>query len=150
MDFPKPAFSDFTLFFLVLAPKARKLPDLSGRQIRQSIWHRRRDSNRIYQSRTSQPHSYQIFCQLLYTQRAGILHQLRDAIFRICDIFTNCFVEYLFVHLVAIAQAIANETFLIINTDGMTVHGSGCHTRFQYGRLHVIRFYARNGYCRPL
>ena len=35
---PKPVFSDFTVFFLVLAPKARKLPDLSGRQIRQSIW----------------------------------------------------------------------------------------------------------------
>ena len=42
---PKPVFSDFTVFFLVLAPKARKLPDLSGRQIRQFIWLRRRDLN---------------------------------------------------------------------------------------------------------
>ena len=33
---------------------------------------------------------------------------------------------------------------------GPTIHGSGCHTQFRYGRLHVIRFYARNGYCRPL
>lgn len=104
-------------------------------------WHRRRDSNRIYQSRTSQPHTYQIFCQLLYAQRTGIFHQLRDALFRICDIFTNCFVKYLFVHLIAIAQAIANETFLIINTNGMTVHGSSYQPQLQYGRLHVIRFY---------
>ena len=106
-----------------------------------SIWHRRRDSNWIYQSRTSQPNAYQIFCQLLYAQRTGIFHQLWDALFRICDIFLNGFVEYLFVHLIAIAQAIANQAVLIIDTDGMTVHGSGCQTQFQYGRLHVIRFY---------
>ena len=42
---PKPVFFGFTVFFLVLAPKTRKLPDLSGRQIRQSIWQRRRDLN---------------------------------------------------------------------------------------------------------
>ena len=34
---PKPVFSGFTVFFLVLALKARKLPDLSGRQIRQLL-----------------------------------------------------------------------------------------------------------------
>ena len=38
---PKPVFSGFTVFFLVSALKARKLPDLSGRQIRHSIWSRR-------------------------------------------------------------------------------------------------------------
>ena len=42
---PKPVFSDFTVFFLVLAPKARKLPDLSGRQIRQLIWQGKKASN---------------------------------------------------------------------------------------------------------
>ncbi|MGM9541827.1 MAG: hypothetical protein ACI3VD_03995 [Candidatus Limivicinus sp.] len=34
---PKPVFSGFTVFWAVFALKARKLPDLSGRQIRQSI-----------------------------------------------------------------------------------------------------------------
>jgi hypothetical protein len=42
---PKPVFSGFTVFGAVFALKARKLPDLSGRQIRQLIWRRRRDSN---------------------------------------------------------------------------------------------------------
>ncbi|MEI3062966.1 MAG: hypothetical protein V8S72_08525 [Oscillospiraceae bacterium] len=42
---PKPVFSGFTVFWAVFALKARKLPDLSGRQIRQLIWRRRRDSN---------------------------------------------------------------------------------------------------------
>ena len=41
----KPVFSGFTVFWAVFALKARKLPDLSGRQIRQSIWLRRRDLN---------------------------------------------------------------------------------------------------------
>ena len=45
MTNPKPVFSDFSVFFLVSALKARKLPDLSGRQIRQSIWQRKKDSN---------------------------------------------------------------------------------------------------------
>ena len=35
---PKPVFSGFTVFWAIFALKARKLPDLSGRQIRQSIW----------------------------------------------------------------------------------------------------------------
>ena len=34
---PKPVFSGFTVFWAISALKARKLPDLSGRQIRQSI-----------------------------------------------------------------------------------------------------------------
>ena len=34
---PKPVYSGFTVFWAVSAPKARKLPDLSGRQIRQLI-----------------------------------------------------------------------------------------------------------------
>ena len=42
---PKPIFSGFTVFWAISALKARKLPDLSGRQIRQSIWLRRRDLN---------------------------------------------------------------------------------------------------------
>ena len=42
---PKPIFSGFTVFWAVFALKARKLPDLSGRQIRQLIWLRRRDLN---------------------------------------------------------------------------------------------------------
>ena len=42
---PKPAFSGFTVFWAVFALKARKLPDLSGRQIRQLLWLRRRDLN---------------------------------------------------------------------------------------------------------
>ena len=42
---PKPVFSGFTVFWAVFALKARKLPDLSGRQIRQLIWLRRRDLN---------------------------------------------------------------------------------------------------------
>ena len=42
---PKPVFSDFTEFRAISAPKTRKLPDLSGRQIRQLIWLRRRDLN---------------------------------------------------------------------------------------------------------
>ena len=43
--FPKPVFACFRVFRAISAPKARKLPDLSGRQIRQSIWLRRRDLN---------------------------------------------------------------------------------------------------------
>ena len=42
---PKPVFSGFTVFWAISAPKARKLPDLSGGQIRQSIWQREKDSN---------------------------------------------------------------------------------------------------------
>ena len=42
---PKPVFSDFTEFRAISAPKTRKLPDLSGRQIRQSVWWGRVDSN---------------------------------------------------------------------------------------------------------
>ena len=42
---PKPVFSGFTVFWPISALKARKLPDLSGRQIRQLIWLRRRDLN---------------------------------------------------------------------------------------------------------
>ena len=34
---PKPVFPGFTVFWAVFALKARKLPDLSGRQIRQLI-----------------------------------------------------------------------------------------------------------------
>jgi len=34
---PKPVFSGFSVFFLVSALKTRKLPDLSGRQIRQLL-----------------------------------------------------------------------------------------------------------------
>ena len=37
MTVPKPVFSDYTVFWAVFALKARKLPDLSGRQIRQLI-----------------------------------------------------------------------------------------------------------------
>ena len=35
---PKPVFFGFTVFWAISALKARKLPDLSGRQIRQSIY----------------------------------------------------------------------------------------------------------------
>ena len=42
---PKPVFSDFTVFWAVFALKARKLPDLSGRQIRQLLWQGLKDSN---------------------------------------------------------------------------------------------------------
>lgn len=41
----KPVFSDVTVFWAVFTLKTRKLPDLSGRQIRQSIWQRKKDSN---------------------------------------------------------------------------------------------------------
>ena len=41
----EPVFVDFTVFWAIFALKARKLPDLSGRQIRQLIWLRRRDLN---------------------------------------------------------------------------------------------------------
>ena len=42
---PKPVFSGFTVFWAVFTLKTRKLPDLSGRQIRQLLWQRRRDLN---------------------------------------------------------------------------------------------------------
>ena len=42
---PKPVFSGFTVFWAVFTLKARKLPDLSGRQIRQLIWWGMVDSN---------------------------------------------------------------------------------------------------------
>ena len=42
---PKPVFSGFTVFWAISAPKARKLPDLSGRQIRQLIWQGKKASN---------------------------------------------------------------------------------------------------------
>ena len=42
---PKPVFAGFTVFWAISALKARKLPDLSGRQIRQLLWLRRRDLN---------------------------------------------------------------------------------------------------------
>ena len=45
LTIPKPVFSGFTVFWAISALKARKLPDLSGRQIRQSIWQRKKDSN---------------------------------------------------------------------------------------------------------
>ena len=57
---PKPVFSDFTVFFLVLAPKARKLPDLSGRQIRQLVWQREKDSNPHIRSQSPLCYHYTI------------------------------------------------------------------------------------------
>ena len=42
---PKPVSLDFAVFGAIYALKARKLPDLSGRQIRQLIWLRERDLN---------------------------------------------------------------------------------------------------------
>ena len=42
---PKPVFSDLSVFWAVFTLKTRKLPDLSGRQIRQLIWQREKDSN---------------------------------------------------------------------------------------------------------
>lgn len=41
----EPVFVDFTVFWAIFALKARKLPDLSGRQIRQLIWWTIQDSN---------------------------------------------------------------------------------------------------------
>lgn len=41
----EPVFVDFTVFWAIFALKARKLPDLSGRQIRQLIWCERGDLN---------------------------------------------------------------------------------------------------------
>ena len=45
MTIPKPVFSGFTVFWAVFTLKTRKLPDLSGRQIRQLLWQRKKDSN---------------------------------------------------------------------------------------------------------
>ena len=45
MAIPKPVFSDFTVFRAISAQKTRKLPDLSGGQIRQLIWWGKVDSN---------------------------------------------------------------------------------------------------------
>ena len=42
---PKPVFAYFTVYRGISALKTRKLPDLSGRQIRQLIWWGRVDSN---------------------------------------------------------------------------------------------------------
>ena len=42
---PKPVFSGFTVFWAISALKARKLPDLSGRQIRQLLWQGKKASN---------------------------------------------------------------------------------------------------------
>ena len=42
---PKPVFSGFTVFWAISAPKARKLPELSGRQIRQLSWQGKKASN---------------------------------------------------------------------------------------------------------
>ena len=42
---PKPVFSDFSVFWAISALKARKLPDLSGRQIRQLLWQGKKASN---------------------------------------------------------------------------------------------------------
>ena len=46
MTVPKPVFAYFPVFQAISALKARKLPDLSGRQIRQLIWLRRQDLTR--------------------------------------------------------------------------------------------------------
>jgi len=45
LTIPKPVFIDFAVFGADFALKARKLPDLSGRQIRQLDWWGRVDSN---------------------------------------------------------------------------------------------------------
>ena len=42
---PKPVLSGFTVFWAVFTLKTRKLPDLSGRQIRQLVWWGKVDSN---------------------------------------------------------------------------------------------------------
>ena len=42
MAIPKTVFTYFTVFRAVSAPKTTKLPDLSGRQIRQLLWKRYR------------------------------------------------------------------------------------------------------------
>ena len=42
---PKPVFSDLSVFWAVFTLKTRKLPDLSGRQIKQLVWWGKVDSN---------------------------------------------------------------------------------------------------------
>ena len=44
---PKPIFVEFTVLRAIIALKARKLPDLSGRQIRQFLWWERVDLNHL-------------------------------------------------------------------------------------------------------
>ena len=45
LTIPEPVFSGFTVFWAIFTLKTRKLPDLSGRQIRQLIWLREKDLN---------------------------------------------------------------------------------------------------------
>ena len=45
LTIPEPVFSGFTVFWAIFTLKTRKLPDLSGRQIRQLIWWGKVDSN---------------------------------------------------------------------------------------------------------
>ena len=49
MTIPDPVFSGFTVFWAISALKARKLPDLSGRQIRQLLYQKAKkdDAERI-------------------------------------------------------------------------------------------------------
>lgn len=54
----------------------------------------------------SQPHSYQIFGNLLYSQRCSIFHKPGNTFTGIADVTLNRFIENLFVHFVAITQTI--------------------------------------------
>ena len=51
LTIPKPVFAYFSVFQAISAQKARKLPDLSSRQIRQLVWRRVRDSNYVRKPR---------------------------------------------------------------------------------------------------
>ena len=45
LTIPKPVFACFRVFRAISGPKTRKLPDLSGRQIRHLLWQGKKASN---------------------------------------------------------------------------------------------------------
>ena len=85
-----------------------------------------------------QPHSYQIFRNLLYPQRLGILHEFGNTLLWVCNIVLDCLAENFFSHFIPIPQAIANDTVFIINPYLVSVHVSFCQPKFQNRRYYVI------------
>ena len=87
LTIPKPVFAYFSVFQAISAPKTRKLPDLSGRQIRQFIWQGMRDSNP--RKRSQSPVCYR------YTNPLYMQHRSACIIICICAKMSRVFFLFL-------------------------------------------------------
>ena len=88
-----------------------------------------------------QPHSNQFINKCLHSQCRGISQQVWYVFFCISNIALNGFIDYLFVHLIAIPETVADQSILIINTNLMTINLGDGQSQLMHMRFIVIWLY---------